>query len=276
VNPHHRHPASLVALVRSAIQHRALIRQLTRREVVGRYQGSIMGMAWSFLNPLVMLAIYTFVFSVVFRTRWGGAADATRGGFAITLFAGQVVHGLLAECINRAPALVLAQPNLVKKVVFPLEILPWTLLGSALFHAAASVAVLITAQLMLAGVLHVTVLWLPLVLLPLVVLALGLAWLLAALGVYVRDIAQTTGMATTILLFLSPVFYPASALPEAYRSWLYLNPLTPVIENARMVLIEGQPPDLSRLGVTFVVSIVVAQAGFWFFQRSRKGFADVL
>jgi lipopolysaccharide transport system permease protein len=263
-------------MVRSLILHRALVAQLTRRDVVGRYRGSIMGIAWSFLSPLIMLAIYTFVFSVVFRTRWGGQADATTSGFAVVLFSGLIVHGLFSECVNRAPGLILAQANLVKKVVFPLEILPWVSMGSALFHAGASLVVLLVVQLVTTHTLPWTVVFLPLVVVPLVIGTMGVSWLLAALGVFVRDIGQMTGMLTSVLLFLSPVFYPTDALPERFRPWLYLNPLTPIIEDARNLLVFGRVPDFDRLLAVLVVSLVVAQVGFWFFQRTRRGFADVV
>lgn len=263
-------------MVRSLIQHRALVAQLTRRDVVGRYRGSIMGIAWSFLSPLIMLAIYTFVFSIVFRTRWGGQADATTSGFAVVLFSGLIVHGLFSECVNRAPGLILAQANLVKKVVFPLDILPWVSMGSALFHAGASLVVLVLAQLVTAHTLPWTIVFLPLVVVPLVIGTMGVSWLLAALGVFVRDIGQMTGMLTSVLLFLSPVFYPTDALPERYRSWLYLNPLTPIIEDTRNLLVFGRMPDFDRLLVVLLVSLLVAQVGFWFFQRTRRGFADVV
>lgn len=276
VNPHQAHPASLGAMVRSLIRNRHLIAQLTQRDVVGRYRGSVMGIAWSFLSPLIMLVIYTFVFSVVFRSRWGGTADESRTAFAVILFSGLIVHTLFSECMNRAPTVVLGNANLVKKVVFPLEILPWVSLGSALFHAAASLSVLLVVQLLITGSIPWTAVYLPLVAVPLVIGTMGVSWLLAALGVFVRDIGQMTGMFSSIVLFLSPVFYPVASLPEKYRSWLYLNPLTSIIEDTRNVLIFGRPPDFDRLLVVLLVSLVVAQVGFWFFQRTRRGFADVV
>jgi lipopolysaccharide transport system permease protein len=264
-------------MVRSAMAHRQLLLQMTWRDVVGRYRGSLMGLAWSFLNPLVMLAIYTFVFSYIFSARWTGAAVETTSGFALVLFAGLIVHTLLAECLARAPGLILAHPNLVKRVVFPLEILPWTVMGSALFHAAVSVMVLLAAQWAVHGTVSPTVALLPVVLLPLVILTVGLSWLLAAIGVYVRDIGQVIGMAVTALLFLSPVFYPLSAVSSPrLRFWMQLNPMTAIIEDTRTVVLFGGMPMWGRLGAVMAASLVVAQIGFWFFQRSRKGFADVL
>ncbi len=256
-------------------QHRGLIWQMTKRDVIGRYRGSIMGLLWSFFNPILMLAIYTFVFSVVFQARWGvGAASKTE--FAIVLFAGLIVHALFAECINRSPGVVLSNVNYVKKVVFPLEILPWVTLGSALFHAVVSVLVLIVFFAIVNMSLNWTAVLVPFVLLPLVILIMGLSWLLASLGVYVRDVGQVTGIVTTAMLFLTPIFYPLSALPEAYRPLLYLNPLTFIVEQGRGVLIWGNMPDWTGLGVYLIISILVAWLGFAWFQLTRRGFADVI
>jgi lipopolysaccharide transport system permease protein len=249
--------------------------QLTQREVMSRYRGSVLGLAWSFFNPLLMLVVYTFVFSVVFKARWG-SGDESKADFAIVLFAGLIIHGLFAECVNRAPGLILANVNYVKRVVFPLEILPWVAAGSALFHSAVSTAVLLAAQLVFQHALAWTVVFLPIVLVPLLLATMGLAWFLASIGVYVRDIGQAIGIFTTVLLFLSPVFYPVDALPENYRILLLLNPLTPVIGDARRVLIWGQAPDWAGSMLYSAASFAVAWLGFWWFQRTRRGFADVV
>lgn len=270
-------PASLPAIARSLLAHRELVRQFAQRDVAGRYQGSILGLAWSLVAPLTMLAIYTFVFSGVFQgVRWAGAADGSTVGYALMLFSGLIVHGFFAECVNRSPGLILANANLVKKVVFPLEILPWSSVAAALFHTLASVVVLLIAQLVVRHTIPWTVVWLPVIALPLVFVAAGVSAALAALGVYVRDVGQMTGMVTSVLLFMSPVFYPLSALDERIRWWFYLNPLTPIIEDVRGAVLAGQSPDWIRWGVVTAVSLVVAQAGFWFFQRARRGFADVI
>jgi lipopolysaccharide transport system permease protein len=255
--------------------NRALIRALVIREVVGRYRGSVLGVLWSFFNPLLMLFVYTFVFSVVFKARWSGGSDS-KTEFALVLFAGLIVFNVFTECINRAPSLVIANANYVKKVIFPLEILPWVNMGAALFHAAVSLGVWLVFFVLIFGLPHVTLLWFPLVLIPLVLFVMGLSWFLAALGVYLRDVGQVTGLLTTVLMFLSPVFYPASALPERYRGLLQLNPLTPAIEMARDVLMWGRQPDLRLWAVQFLVAILISWAGFAWFQKTRKGFADVL
>ncbi len=276
MNPHNQHPTSPAALFASLWRNRLLIRQMSKREVVGRYRGSVMGLAWSFFNPVLLLVVYTLVFSGVFKARWGVGGDESKIDFAIVLFVGMIVHGLFAECVNRAPSLILSNVNFVKKVVFPLEVLPWVATGSALFHTGVSLFVLLVAQLMLNQNLPWTCVLFPLILVPLIFVTMGVAWFLAATGVFVRDIAQTTGIATTVMMFLSPMFYPVSSLPKEYQGLLHLNPLTFIIEEARQVLIWGKMPDWSGLTIYFAVSLVIAWAGFWWFQKTRKGFADVL
>ncbi|MCR4305168.1 MAG: ABC transporter permease [Gallionella sp.] len=276
INPHASHPTSLAALARSVWQHRDLILQMARREVVGRYRGSIMGIAWSFFNPILMLVVYTFVFSVVFKARWGTGADENQTTFAIVLFVGLIVYGLFSEMVNRAPALILSNVNYVKKVIFPLEILPIIALGAALFHALISLGVLLLAILLINGSLAWTAIFFPLIILPLLIATLGVAWFLASLGVFVRDVGQTVGIFTTVLMFLSPLFYPISSLPEKFQIWLMLNPLTFVIEQSRAVMIFGKLPDWGGLGIYAVASLLIAWTGYWWFQKTRKGFADVL
>ena len=256
-------------------RHRELVLASIRREVLGRYRGSMMGILWSFFNPLLMLTIYTFVFSVVFKARWG-AAESSKTEFALVLFAGLMIFNLFAECVGRAPGLILANVNYVKKVIYPLEILPWVVLGSALFHALISLGVWLLAYLVFFGLPHVTVIYLPCVLLPFFLFVMGLSWALASLGVYLRDVAQFIGIVITSMMFLSPIFYPVTALPENYRSLLYLNPLTPVIEQTRQVLYWGKAPDWPMLGVYIAASLLLAWLGFAWFQKTRKGFADVL
>lgn len=267
---------SLPAIAHSFWANRQLIWQMTQREVVGRYKGSFVGLAWSFFHPILMLCVYTFVFSVVFKTKWGIGSEESKAGFAITLFVGMIIHGLFAECVNRAPGLILANVNYVKRVVFPLEILSMVAMLSALFQAIVSVAVLLVAVVILDGYLSWTTLFLPLVFLPLTFITLGFAWMLASLGVFARDIGQITGIITTVMMFLSPVFYPISVLPKAYQPWLMANPLTFIIEQARHVLLGGRLPDWQGLAVYSLISLSIAWAGFWWFQKTRKGFADVL
>ena len=277
INPHSAPPTSLVALGKSLWSNRQLIVQMTKREVVGRYKGSAMGLAWSFFNPVFMLVVYTFVFSEIFKSRWGGVgADDSKTQFAVVLFVGMIVLNLFSEVLNRAPGLIVFNVNYVKKVVFPIEILPVIAMGAALFHTLISLCVLLVAFALFNGYLHWTAVFAPFVLLPLVVLALGLSWVLASLGVFLRDVGQTIGLLTTVLMFLSPVFYPVTAVPERFRPFIQANPLTFIIEQAREVLIWGHLPDLAGLGIYTVAATAVAWVGYTWFQKTRKGFADVL
>lgn len=275
MNPHLSPASGPASLLKSLWHNRQLIAQMTTREVVGRYRGSVMGLAWSFFNPILMLAVYTFVFSEIFKARWVGM-DTGKGGFAILLFVGMIVHGLFAECANRAPSLILTNGNYVKKVVFPLEILPVITLGSALFHSSISLLVLLIAQVILTHTMQWTALLFPLILVPLLLATLGFSWFLASLGVFLRDVGHVIAVLTTVLLFLSPVLYPVAALPEVYQPWLRLNPLTYIIEESRNVLLFGHLPQWDSLGIAMIIGALIAAAGFWFFQKTRKGFADVL
>lgn len=264
-----------ITQVRNIWRSRDLIWQMTKREVVGRYRGSALGLFWSFFNPVLMLIIYTFVFSVVFKARWGSGGES-RFEFALILFAGLIVFNLFAECVNRAPTLIVGNVNYVKKVVFPLEILPVITMGAALFHSVVSLGVLFVFHLLVSASLQWTVIFAPVVMLPLLLMTLGISWFLASFGVFVRDVAQSIGLLTTVLMFLTPIFYPVSAIPEKYQVFIYLNPLTFIIEQMREVLIWGKLPSWSGWGLSMAVGIVVAWLGLVWFQKTRKGFADVL
>ena len=256
-------------------RNRKLIKVLATRQVVGRYRGSLMGILWSFFNPLFMLAVYTFVFSVVFKSRWN-TESSSKTEFALVLFAGLIVFNLFAECVNNSPNLILSNVNYVKKVVFPLEILPWVTLTSAAFHASVSWSVWLLAYFVFFGIPPVTVFLLPVVLLPLLFFILGVSWWLASLGVYLRDVSQFVLIVVNVLMFLSPIFYPASALPEEFRRFLIFNPLTTVIEQVRGVMFWGNYPDLLKLGISLLIGVIAASMGFAWFQKTRKGFADVI
>ena len=275
MNPHAAQPVSVFALMQSLKQHRQLIVQMIKREIIGRYKGSLLGLAWSFFNPVLMLVVYTFFFSVVFKSRWEGIDDS-KVSFAVLLFVGMIVHGLFAEVVNRAPSIILSNVSYVKKVVFPLEILSWISVGSALFHSVIGLVVLLMVQLVISQNLPWTVIFFPLILCPLVLVALGFSWFLASLGVYARDVGQVTGLFTTVLMFLSPVFYPVSTLQPQYQIFLQLNPLTFIIEEGRKSLIFGVTPDWLGWCVAMVIGFVTMWLGFWWFQKTRKGFADVL
>lgn len=268
--------ASPTRLFQSLWMHRHLLWQLTRREIIGRYRGSTLGLLWSFFNPLLMLTVYTFVFSVVFKMRWNIDGDESKSQFATVLFVGIILHSVLAECFTRAPNLITHNVNYVKRVIFPLELLPIVTMGTALFHSLISFAVLCVALLLLNQVLHWTLILTPLVIFPFVLLLLGISWVLAAVGVYLRDIGHIMTMLVMVFMFLAPIFYPLSMIPENLQFWIFFNPLTSVIEQTRTIVIFGEMPNWKHWLTYLVIALPTALVGFSFFQKARRGFADAL
>ena len=275
MNPHAPHSVQPLAMVASIYKNRNLILNLIKREVMGRYRGSAMGLLWSFFNPVFMLTIYTFVFSVVFKARWVGGSDS-KVEFALVLFTGLLVFNLFSEVINQAPSLILNNANYVKKVIFPLEILPIVALGAAAFHMSVSLVVWLIFYLLFFSIPDWTALQLPLVLIPLMLMTLGLAWLLASLGVYLRDVGQIIGVVTMTLMFLSPIFYSVDSLPLEYQGIMHLNPLTYIVEETRNVMIWHKSVNWPLWVFWTVLSTLIAWLGFAWFQKTRKGFADVI
>lgn len=281
INPHlERVPRNPLEIVRRLWGHRNLVRQLTAREVSMKYRGSFGGLAWSFLTPLLMLAVYTVVFSYVFQGRFRadptGEGKVSIGEFALMLFAGLIPFNVFAEVMNRSPGLVLAVPSYVKRVVFPLEVLTLTALGSAMVMAGVSLGVLVLATAVLMQTVSWTLVFLPVVMLPLVLLTVGLSWMLSAVGTYVRDIGQFVGVVVQAMIFLTPVFWPAHRAPGFMQPIIWANPLAAVVEGFRACAILGEVPDLLRLGVWTVVTAGVAWAGYVFFAYVKRGFADVV
>jgi len=266
---------SLAQLAESLWRHRSLVMALTRREIAGRYQGSLLGRFWSFFVPLMMLGVYTFVFSVVFQARWP-ASSGSRTEFALILFAGLTIFNVCAESVARAPSLIVGNPNFVKKVIFPLEILPMVALLTSLFHGAINLVVWLAFFVVLKGLPPLTIMMLPSILIPLAALTLGVTYLFASIGVYFRDIGQIIGVAITAGMFLTPIFYAASALPELYQTILWLNPLTYYVEQGRNLLIFGIGPALGPTIMAYALALGVLWLGFAAFQKLRRGFADVL
>lgn len=267
-------PALIVA---AGARHRFLLRQMIRRLVAGRYRGSFLGLAWSFLHPLLMLAVYTFVFGVIFHASWGtDSVSSSKGGFSLTLFAGLILFNIFAEVVNRSPGLVLENPNYVKKVVFPLEILPMAVVGEALFHAAVSSLILVVAITVFLQPLTWSALFFPLAIIPLVVLTVGMSWLLAALGVFIRDIGQSIGVITTVLFFMTPVFYPLTAVPERVRWIVKLNPLSTILDTGRRALLWNQAPDWPWFCIATALSLAVMCIGYAVFANLKRTFADVM
>jgi lipopolysaccharide transport system permease protein len=266
-------------LGRSLWRHRSLIRQFTWREIEGRYRGSFLGLFWSFVNPLVMLLIYTFVFGVIFKARWPQAKTNSLGEFAVVLFCGLIAFNTFSECVNRSTGMIVNVPNYVKKVVFPLEILPVSLLGSALFHMLVSLSILMIANLLISGTVYWTLLLLPLIVLPLIFLSLGLAWFLASLGVFIRDVPYTVTLIVQVLFFLTPIVYSADSIkniPSALQVVMRLNPLASIVENFRRVVLWGQQPSWLGLALWLLGTGMIMVMGYAWFMKTKKAFADVL
>lgn len=257
-------------------QNRSLLKQTVRRTVAGRYRGSVLGIFWSFAQPLLMLLVYTFVFSVVFKMRWGGGAESSRGAFAIVMFCGLAIFNIFSECVSSSCSLVTGNPNYVKKVVYPLEILPAAQTISSFLLGSVWFVLLFFGAIFVFGKISWTMLLIFPVLLPLVFFTFGISCLVASLEVYIRDTHYVVGVVLQILFFMTPIFYPLEAVPQAYRWPLLCNPLTVLIGEARKVFLFGECPDWGFWALALAVSLAVAQLGFWWFRQTKKGFADVL
>ncbi|WP_312237221.1 ABC transporter permease [Stenotrophomonas sp.] len=256
-------------------KHRSLTFELTQREVLGRYRGASFGLLWSLISPFLMLLVYTMAFGFIMKGRWPGSSGSTTD-FALILFAGLTVHGFFAECFTRAPQLIVSNTSYVKRVVFPLDILVWSMTLSALFHLVMNMVVLLLLYLCVKGSIHPTAVLLPVVLIPLVILTAGIGWMASALGVYLRDIGQIAGVIAAAMLFLSSAIIPVESVPASYRIVFELNPLTFIINQVREVVIWGRLPDWTGLAIYTLIACVVAVIGHRMFTKLRVGFADVL
>jgi len=260
---------------RALFRHWALVLQMVRRDVAGRYRGSFVGLLWSFFNPLLMLIIYTFVFGVIFKSRWNAQVTG-HVQYAVILFAGLNINTMFSECANRAPSLIVENTNFVKKVVFPLETLSWSSVGAALFHLFVSTIVLLIMSLIVNHSIPWTVVLFPLIVACFLPFVAGTVWMLASLGVFLRDLKQAIGIITTALMFFAPILYPIEYIPGKFRELMYLNPLTVIVKASQDVLVWGHLPAWDELGLYLLVTGLYAWLAFVWFERSRKGFADVL
>jgi lipopolysaccharide transport system permease protein len=258
------------------MRHRMLWWHLTQRDVVGRYRGSALGLGWAFITPLLMLAVYTLVFSQVFKARWGGLEEAGPMAFAINLFAGLIVFNFFTECASRAPDLILQNPNYVKKVIFPLELLAAVTVASACVHLLASFAILLVAELIAFHYVPLTILLVPFVWLPLILLSLASCWILSAAGVFIRDLGQVVRLALNMLIFLSPIFFPLSALPARWKSIIVFNPLATIIEQTRHVIVQGMPPSWPYVVIATIATALGCELAFRAFSNAKRYFADVI
>lgn len=270
---HLSRPFDLLVPFAVLLRQRVALRQFLVRAIARRYRMSSLGFLWTMVVPLATLGIYTFVFGVVMPSTWG---DGGTTEFALQLFAGLIVFWLMAEVITQSPTSIVEQTNLVKKSVFPLEIIPAVTVGNALFHGLISTGVLLAAVAVTGAPLHATVFYFPLIVFPFMLLLMGLAWLLAAVGVYFRDLTHIVGLLMTGALFLSPVFYPIERLSPGLQQAIMFNPISFIVGQARAVLLDGRAPDWAGLATYLIVAWLAAALGLAFFRRARKSFADVL
>ncbi|WP_346667198.1 ABC transporter permease [uncultured Desulfovibrio sp.] len=267
----------LTAAPRLVWRHRGLFCQLLRRNIAARYRGSVLGIIWCFAHPLLMLAVYSFVFGIIFQSRWGvGTLDDNRAAFPLIMFCGLTMFNIFAESCNTAGNLIVQQANLVKKVIFPLELLPLITVCTSFVFGLAWFLLLSAGALCFLETTSWTMLLLPLTLLPLLLLSAGLACLISALGVYLRDIPQLVAVVVHILFFMTPIFYPLSLVPERLRVLLLCNPLTPIVEESRKLFLYGMQPDYGLCLLLLLLSLLAFQLGFRCFVKMKKGFADVL
>jgi lipopolysaccharide transport system permease protein len=267
-----------LAMTRSLWAHRDLIIQLAQRSFTSRYKGSVLGVAWSFITPLIALVTYALVFGYIFHSRWSRDSGGSQIEFALTLFSGMIPFAFFSELINRSPMLIVGVPNLVKKVVFPLETISVSEALAGLVHMSVSLLILIVLCAVVRGQFHWTLLCLPLGIVPLVFLSLGLSWWLASMGAFLRDIGHTVALVVNLLFFLTPIFYDLNAdgIPVLLRSLLRLNPLASIVDLFRRSILWGMPPQWPSLLYALALSVLVLMAGYVWFMKSRKAFSDVL
>ncbi|MBC7773767.1 MAG: ABC transporter permease [Pyrinomonadaceae bacterium] len=267
---------NLPLMLRNLWRYRDLIRQFTIREVGVRHKGTALGLTWAILQPLLTLSIYTFIFGFVFKNRWGKLDGFYWADFTLNFFAGYVVYSIFSDTVNRSPGFITEHPNLVRKVVFPLEILPLTATGASLIYSGFGIALLLIATGALAQTFSWTIIFFPLVLLPLLMLTLGISWLFASLGAFIRDFRQVVPVLTQLVFFMTPIFYDVKNIDPQFRWIIMLNPMTLIVENARKTLLWSEMPDWQHLGVLYAVALVVMILGYAWFTKSKRGLADVL
>jgi lipopolysaccharide transport system permease protein len=251
-----------------------LILSLARRDLLARYRGSALGILWAILTPIVMIAIFTFIFAGIFGARFG--ARGSSWDYALYLFCGLLPWTMFQETVQRSSTTIVEHTNLVKRVVFPLETLPVAQALSALGNQLFGTVALLLATALIHRELHLTVLWLPVLLVPQLVGTFGAAWLVASLGVFFRDIAQGITLVLMAWMYLTPIIYPESIVPERYRAFINANPFTPLVRSYRRIFLEGLPPDWSSLAYFTAVALVLFVFGYWWFAKTRRNFADVI
>jgi len=251
-----------------------LIFSLARRELAARYKGSVLGIVWALLTPVVMIAIFTFIFSGIFRARFG--PEGTAWDYALYLFCGLLPWTAFQEAVQLSSQTIVSHANLVKRVVFPLETLPVALALSTLANQLFGTLALVVAGLIIRRELHWTLLWLPVLVVPQLVATLGAAWFISSLGVFLRDIVQGVGLVLMAWMYLTPIIYPEQIVPEKFRFFINVNPFTPLVRNYRRIILEGASPDWAGLAYFTLFALAVFICGYWWFAKTRKNFADVI
>ncbi len=265
----------LCLLPKIILENHTLLLQMVKRNIASRYRGTTFGLIWSVVQPLMMLCIYTFVFSVVFQTRWG-TTENVRGSFAIIMFCGMALFNIFSECVNIGCSVIVNNPNFVKKVVFPLEILPVVQVISSTVLGMIWFVLLLLGVLLVFHKLSFLMLLLPLILIPLAMFSLGITFFTASFGVYFRDTQYIVSVLLQILFFMTPIFYPIQAVPEKYHLFLEINPLTLMIGEARKIFLYGEFPDWINIGIIYLISFITLILGFLWFYKTKDGFSDVL
>lgn len=268
--------SKIVKPIMILIDNRDLFLQSLSREIVQKYRGSYLGILWNFILPLVMLAVYSFIFGVIFKARWDQQLTDSKAEFALILFVGITLYNVFSETVGSSPALIITNVNYVKKVIYPLEILSMTSIGSSMVQLFFNLIIILVGKAIIIHRFDFMILFFPLVLLPLIFLVLGISWVLSGLGVFIRDVRQAASIIILIFGYITPVFYPLSSVPDSFRWVMYLNPMTSIVNNARSVLIYGEFPDWISLLVTLLISYVIMLAGLSFFQRVKVNFSDVI
>lgn len=256
--------------------YRNLIQQMTYRDIMLRYKGSFLGFAWSAINPLIMLLIYSFIFIAVFKLKWGVETEDNKLLYTLMIFSGLVPFNIFSESVNRSLGLISSNPNYVKKVVFPIEILPISLVFSTIINGGFSLVLLVLGKIVFMSTPNWTLLYLPLLILPLLLFSLGLSLALSALGTYIRDLTHTIALIINVMFYMSPIFYQVSAVPQPFQKIIFINPLTYIIEEWRNVILLGNPINFGNLAIMCLFSFLVFIFGYWIFHYLRKGFADVI
>lgn len=256
--------------------HRFLIRQLVERELSFKFKRSRGGMLWLVLQPLLLLAGYTLVFGVILKSRWGSEGSGSSAEFALIMFAGLIFFNFFSAVVSVAPGLIVHNKPYVQKMVFPLEVLSWSTMLAALINGFVSLLIWIIFSVAIRGYVPFSLGWLPLIIIPFALFALGCCWFLSAAGVFHPDIEHLIPMLMLMLMLLSPLFFPASAIPEQLRFLFDFNPLAYVLEQARQVMIYGGAPNFGVLAIGWVVGLLFAWLGLVSFVKNRDGFADAV